>query len=279
MEFEKPFDGFAIKKSDDLEVIDFGGYETRNQSTIKLIQEAVEKFKIPNFDWIFVNTGDRPVDAEDFDCKVLSYSTDVKRYDLCCPDFVFDHWSQTGLLDYELERLRLLSLKATPASAKLGWRGAETHFSRSTLISKWGQSDFSDFELIVWDRSDPNHLKAKNFLSFDEQILKWRFLLDVEGVGYSGRLKLLLAANRCVFIQDRPYEEFFFFEMKPWVHYIPVKRDLSDLEEKWEFIISNPQVERDIIAEANQFSTKFLSRSAALEKWRDILLSQQGQVV
>jgi hypothetical protein len=70
------------------------------------------------------------------------------------------------------------------------------------------KTDF-DCELIDWDRSDPNNLKAKNFVSFHDQIARWRYLIDIEGTGYSGRFKLLLSAPRLVFLQERPHKEDF----------------------------------------------------------------------
>ena len=57
----KPFDGFAIKKTGQLTVVDFGGYETRNESTITLIKRAIEKHDVPDFDWVLVNTGDETI--------------------------------------------------------------------------------------------------------------------------------------------------------------------------------------------------------------------------
>lgn len=276
MNYEKPFDGFAFKKNGRLSFFDFGGYETRNESTMKLIEESVNQCAVRDFDWIFVNTGDRSIDSNIlnyFDGRIIGYCTNNKRYDLCCPDFVFDHWRQTGLYNYESKRVEILKNKTTPLTSKIGWRGSDTHPARKKLMSLWGSSNFSDFELISWDRSDPNNLSAKNFLSFEEQIVNWRFLLDVEGVGYSGRLKLLLASNRCVFIQDRPYEEYFFAELKPWIHYVPVKNDLSDLEIQVDFILNNPKLEREIINQAGYFSEKYLSKNAALQVWRDVIES------
>ena len=106
-------------------------------------------------------------------------------------------------------------------------------------------------------------LTAKNFLSFQEQVKKWRFLIDMEGIGYSGRLKLFLASPRAVFIQDRIHEEFFFSHLKPWIHYIPVRNDLLDIEEALEKIKSNPELERKIIVNQRRFSQLYLTRDYA----------------
>jgi hypothetical protein len=261
---------FVVKRSlQNLNFMDYGGYETRNESTQRLIRDAVSSYDVPDFDPILVHTGDRPLQKAGISIPVLNYSSN-DNLDCCCPDFVFDHWRQTGLEDYEETRIKLLAFEGRPLQNKLGWRGADTHPSRRTLVSNF-QSKRFDVQFVVWDRSDPDNLKAKNFMSFEQQISEWRFIIDVEGNGYSGRLKLLLASNRVLFLQDRPYKEFFFKDLEPWIHFVPVKRDLSDLEEKLDLVSRDEQLEKSIIRNAREFSTTRLSRSAAVKKWAEIL--------
>ena len=121
-------------------------------------------------------------------------------------------------------------------------------------------------------------MKAKNFISFHEQIERWRYLIDVEGTGYSGRFKLLLNSPRLVFLQDRPHKEDFFQYLVPWSHYVPVKRDLSDLRANLATIKSDPQLEKSIIENAREFSRKYLSRASALQRWSDLLNNQPTPV-
>jgi hypothetical protein len=275
---QKPFDGFAIKKEKGkLFAIDFGGYETRNPSTLSLIQKAVELFSVKNFDWILINTSDREAQLHHDGLKVFAYSTMTENFAHACPDFVYDHWRQTGLLDYEQTRSELSAIASQPTTDMLGWRGAPTHPARAILVKLDDKKDF-DCELIHWDRSDPDNLKAKNFISFSEQIGRWRYLIDVEGTGYSGRLKLLLCSPRLLFIQDRPHKEDFFQFLVPWSHYVPVKSDMSDLQANLAIIKSDPQLEKSIIDKALEFSRQHLSRASALKRWSDLLNSLPAPV-
>jgi hypothetical protein len=271
---KKPFDGFAIKKQQGkLSAIDFGGYETRNQSTIWLIQKAVELFSVKDFAWILINTSDREAQLFHEGLKVFAYSTMTDNYAHTCPDFVYDHWRQTGLLDYEETRSELSAISSRPSTDMLGWRGAPTHPARDILVKFDDKTDF-DCELIHWDRSDPKNLKARNFISFHDQIERWRYLIDIEGNGYSGRLKLLLNSPRLVFLQERPHKEDFFQHLVPWSHYVPVKRDLSDLRANLAIIKSNPELEKSIIENAREFSLEYLSRASASKRWSDLLDNQ-----
>ena len=274
----KPFDGFAIKKQGLLLVRDFGGYETRNESTQKLLAAAVSEFHVPDFDWIFVNTGDQSIPSVG-QVPIFSYCTNTGAFETCCPDFVFDHWRTTGLEDYEATRRWLRAFDADPQNDALGWRGADTHPSRQLFISRCVDGSF-DCSFIEWDRTDPNKLTAKNFLSFEDQIRNWRFIIDIEGAGYSGRLKLLLSSPRVVLIQKRPFEEFFFPELTPWVHFVPVERDFSDLNHNLKILRENPSLEASIIQSARDFADRRLTRQAAVTRWALMLekRSREGQL-
>lgn len=54
----------------------------------------------------------------------------------------------------------------------------------------------------------------------------------MDGTVAAYRFPYLMLGNSLVLKQDSPYYEHFYTHLKPGVHYIPVKRDLSDLIEK-----------------------------------------------
>ena len=56
-----------------------------------------------------------------------------------------------------------------------------------------------------------------------------RYLFNFRGVAASFRFKHLFFCKSVVFHVGEDWLEFFYPAMKPWVHYIPVKQDLSDL--------------------------------------------------
>jgi hypothetical protein len=76
---------------------DFGGYEDRNISTIKLIINALKKneeiFLDKEIDCI-VNTSDHPNDS------CLSYAHPSDKYKTI-PCFTFDSWTQIGIDSFE----------------------------------------------------------------------------------------------------------------------------------------------------------------------------------
>ena len=59
--------------------------------------------------------------------------------------------------------------------------------------------------------------------------------------------------------------------MEPFVHYIPVKNDLSDFYEKFEWAKQNENECNKIAKQAQDFAKENLSRSNAVERYRDII--------
>lgn len=56
--------------------------------------------------------------------------------------------------------------------------------------------------------------------------------MNIDGTVAAYRLPYLLLSDSVVLKQDSPYYEHFYADLEPWVHYIPIRRDLSDVLEK-----------------------------------------------
>ncbi|KAJ2932199.1 hypothetical protein H1R20_g4882, partial [Candolleomyces eurysporus] len=59
---------------------------------------------------------------------------------------------------------------------------------------------------------------------------KYKYVIDVDGNGWSGRFKKLMTTNSLIF-KSTIYPEWYHDRVEPWVHYVPVQMDLSDLHD------------------------------------------------
>ena len=59
-----------------------------------------------------------------------------------------------------------------------------------------------------------------------------KYQVNLDGTVAAYRLPYLLASDSVVLKQESLYYEYFYKDLKPYEHYIPFKRDLSDLLEK-----------------------------------------------
>lgn len=72
------------------------------------------------------------------------------------------------------------------------------------------------------------------------------------------RFPYLLAGNSVVFKQDSPFYEHFYRSLISNEHYIPFKRDLSDLVEKVQWAIANDNIVRQISRNGQKFARENL---------------------
>lgn len=268
-------------KDNELSIQDNGGYESRNESTIKLFTMALKSLlPIKLMDQVIsINTQDQPVSHKgqfQQPYKVFSYSTNEDYYDTAIPDFLFDHWKQVGISDYETE---VESIKShgqyAPTKQQMFWIGnSNTNKIRSIFLDHYARK-YSD--LIIgkntnWISSDGIKLTSNNFMSLPNHC-DYKYLIDLPGNGWSARLKMLMFTNRPLFIVERPWKEYFFNDLKPFVHFIPVNSNLENLVQMIEWANMNPATCKEIANNALLYADNNLHRQHAINKFCDIIKS------
>ncbi|KAI9350298.1 glycosyl transferase family 90-domain-containing protein [Obelidium mucronatum] len=94
----------------------------------------------------------------------------------------------------------------------------------------------------------------KSIISF-EKTMEFKYLLVPDGYTWPARMQYYLASNSVV-LYAGIFEDYYMWKLKPWVHYIPVKLDFSDLEEKLKWLAENDNTAKQI----NQ-NAKILAKS------------------
>ncbi|KAJ4478638.1 glycosyl transferase family 90-domain-containing protein [Lentinula edodes] len=94
----------------------------------------------------------------------------------------------------------------------------------------------------------------------------YKYVLDMDGNGWSGRFKRLMTSNSLVF-KTTIYPEWFVDRVAPWVHYIPVQVDLSDLYDSLIFFRgdsngegAHEELARQIALQGREWSKKYWRR-------------------
>jgi hypothetical protein len=107
--------------------------------------------------------------------------------------------------------------------------------------------------------------EPKEYMSMEDQARKYKYVVYIEGnCGWADRLKTQLALGMTILLQENFCHEFFLPLLRPWVHYIPVQNDLSDLVDKLRWAHSHPTEAREIGLNAAEFAHRHLSRKS----WR-----------
>lgn len=104
----------------------------------------------------------------------------------------------------------------------------------------------------------------KNEMSIHEQ-LKYKYIICLEGNDVATSLKWSLMSNSVV-IMSKPVIESWLMEgsLKPYVHYIPLKDDFSDLDEIIEWCRNNDSKCKEISQNSTNFMKQFMNHEMEL---------------
>lgn len=158
---------------------------------------------------------------------------------------------------------------------KIFWRGISTGKNynvrnylykpriRLITLSK-NNPEIIDAKLTNIIQTDP--ILASKILSISEissytnisDQLKYKYLIDIDGHTSSFSPWRLLSGS-VTFKQETNNIQWFYPLLKPWIHYVPIKEDLSDIFEKFEYALSNDGEMKQISYNAMVFASNYLS--------------------
>jgi hypothetical protein len=88
-----------------------------------------------------------------------------------------------------------------------------------------------------------------------ENFYRYKYLVDVDGYCCAWRsLFLKLATGSVVLKINSPYMQWFYPELKPWKHYIPISSDLKEIEDIHRWLLSHDKEAEEIAYEGKAFA-------------------------
>lgn len=104
-----------------------------------------------------------------------------------------------------------------------------------------------------------------------EAFVPYKYLISIDGVGAGWkRLPTSLASGSVVLMQHR-WRQFFYPGLKPWVHYVPVADDMSDLVERYEWLTTHPSEAKTIAENGLRFARQILTPIALETYFLDVV--------
>lgn len=102
-------------------------------------------------------------------------------------------------------------------------------------------------------------------MSLQEQTDKYKYILNVEGHVAAYRLSYELSSGSVVLLVESNWKMWYSRYLKPMVHYVPVKPDLSNLVSQIKWCKNNDAECQKIAKNAMDFYTKYLGYDAILD--------------
>jgi hypothetical protein len=162
----------------------------------------------------------------------------------------------------------------TPFESKLDgvvWRGAAHQKHRMEFLRKCSHWDFANI-----GNTAPGKDRMVEFekpkLSIREQV-KYKFIVSIEGNDVATNLKWIMSSNS-VCMMPKPKFETWYKEgaLVAGKHYIEIADDYSDLEQKYLKYLKQPCKCKEIILNANAYSSNFKSKTEMLINARKTVL-------
>ncbi|KAG9311520.1 hypothetical protein JVU11DRAFT_7723 [Chiua virens] len=88
---------------------------------------------------------------------------------------------------------------------------------------------------------------------------RYKFILDVDGNGWSGRFKRLMTSNALVF-KSTVYPEWYASRIAPWVHYVPIQVSYVDLYDAVAFFRAHDELAARIANAGRDWSRRYWRR-------------------
>jgi len=238
-------------------------------------------------------------------CPILSMVTAENFADIPIP--TGDDWARVSRTDnkfFEHTCGRTFDITPIPWKDKKAiamFRGASTGCGvtiqtnprlKVAFLSSQKQTDvdglpFLDAGITEWNVR-PRKLKGEKYLVVPEiksfpfplvprltpqEQIEYKYLINIEGHVSAFRLSLELSSGSCVLLVESRYKIWFRNMIKPWVHYVPVKGDLSDLIEKIKWCKSHDKKCQKISENSMEFADKYLSKKGILDYLQSLLVS------
>lgn len=108
--------------------------------------------------------------------------------------------------------------------------------------TQFGLHDFDSFPQL-------NGLRKDRLSMLDQTWFK--YLAVLPGADIGSNFYWVMNSSSLGFVMDTDYESFACVHFKPWEHYVPVRPDLSDLEENFEWCEAHPDACKSMVAKAN----------------------------
>ncbi|KAI8130355.1 O-glucosyltransferase rumi [Lucilia cuprina] len=257
--------------------------------------EGVEHFilkllpKLPDMDFI-LNTRDYPQVHSKFGNQmrpVFSFSKTVDYLDIMYPAWTF--WAggpaislhPTGIGRWDLHREKIIAaaekLEWSSKESKAFFRGSRTSDERDSLVllsrRKPNLVDAQYTKNQAW-KSPKDTLNAEpaKEVSFEEHC-RFKYLFNFRGVAASFRFKHLFLCKSLVFHVGDEWLEFFYPSMKPWIHYVPLKKypKEKDIEDILQFFQKHDDLAREIANNGFEFISQHLRMQDVECYWRRLL--------
>lgn len=269
----------------------YGQHVGFNMFSDATLLSLLRKVKLSDVEF-WINLGDWPqqLKEESDPFQILSWSSHEDFLDIIMP--TYDLLDTTFGMMHRVTRDQFSvqqDCRTIPWSEKIEkgfFRGRDSRQERLDLaelsVNRPDLVDAAITNYFFFKKDELKYGPKSSHVPFAEHF-KYKYQVNVDGTVAAYRLPYLLLGNSVVLKQDSPYFEHFYKHLKPWKHFIPLARNLSDLEEKVKWAREHDDQVQTIMQAANEIVHEHVAPIKLLWSWISTLeaisASMTGSVV
>lgn len=243
----------------------YGKYVGFNMFSDSILLSLTRKVKLPDLE-LFVNLGDWPLSQNNMPEKypIFSWCGSTEANDIVMPTYEL---TESALENMGRVMLDMLSVQGNvddvweKREPKLFWRGRDSNRHRLDLITlSRKHPDLFNVSLTNFffylDEEKTYGPKTEHVSFF--RFFDYKYQLAIDGTVAPYRMPLLLGGGSLVFKPHSKYYEYYYDDLIPNTHYIPVETDLSDLIEKIHWAIDHDEEAKTIAQNGQKFANEHL---------------------
>ena len=134
------------------------------------------------------------------------------------------------------------------------WRGKLSNGSKTNFIEQ--KVDMNQRELFVdlYKKGQLKNVEYSEESMSKEKMCEYKYLIDIDGWSNTWDATIWKMLSGSVLLKvGSVWEQWYYDKLKEWIHYVPVKDDFSDLNEKIQWCIDNDDMCRLISENAYNF--------------------------
>lgn len=177
---------------------------------------------------------------------------------------------------------------------KIFWRGSltgSTHMNndllgsdRLRMLNSVKNTNFTDVSLTDYSTQHNAEFlqKVKKLYPLSKAIapghsIAYKYLLDVDGNSCSyTRMAWILYSNSALFKHQSDRMQWYYDQLQPYVHYVPIKNDFSNLQEQYQWAEEHPQEMQMIATQGHELALRVFNSKAILAAMAQALIKYQA---
>ena len=142
-------------------------------------------------------------------------------------------------------------------------------------ITKWNLRPRITNDMIL-DTINIDKFKLVEYMTPKDQS-KYKYIVNIDGHSSAFRLALELSMKSVILLVESKYKLWFHDYLKPYVHYIPIKADLSDLEDKIIWCRENDSKCKIISINAKDFYDEYLCEKGVYDYLQKLIIEMNKE--